>query len=127
MSDITNPVITSFNTLAPIIIQKYENYLPTAFDDSLSLLQKVNKIIQSISTTNDTINSVIAQWNDQIVPYVNGDGFQTDVNNKLDQMVSDGTLNTLINQTILGSKATIIISSNAPVNPDEQTLWFKVV
>lgn len=119
----TDPNITTFNQLAPIIIQEYQSYLPNAFDDSLSLLQKVNLIIQSLTTNNTTVNNVISQWNDQIVPYVNGDGFQTDVNNKLDTMASDGTLASLISANVLGDlnilkttdKSTIVNAINENV------------
>lgn len=109
------PIVTSFTTLAPIIIQKYESYLPTAFNESLTLLQKVNMIIQSLSTTNDTVNSVIEQWNDQIVPYVNGDAFKTDISNKLDQMASDGTLDALINTNLIGSLSSLITTDKTSI------------
>lgn len=101
-------VATTFNTLTAPLIQQYTNYLPNAFDDTLSLLQKVNKVIQSISTTDDTVNNIIDQWNNTIVPYINGDGMQTDVNNKLDSMVSDGTLASLINQVFTTSLSSYI-------------------
>lgn len=108
--------ITTFNQLAPIIIQQYQDYLPNAFDDNLTLLQKVNKIIQSLSSTNDTVNNLIDQWNNEIVNYVNGDGFTTDVNNKLDSMASDGTLASLLNNEALGQIGDIHADVKYPPN-----------
>lgn len=122
---LNNPTVSTFNQLAPIIVQTYESYLPTAFDDSLTMLEKVNKIIQGLNSTNSTVNSVIDQWNNTIAPYVNKDGFQTDVNNKLELMANDGTLATLINQDILNSKATVLVNATTPSTPDNTTYWYQ--
>jgi len=34
------------HNLKKLFLQRYERYLPTAFDESMSLLEKMNKLIQ---------------------------------------------------------------------------------
>jgi len=52
----TNPIIRDFNQIAPMLIQKYEHYLPNAFDESLTMLQKLNTIVTFL-------NSVVEEYN----------------------------------------------------------------
>jgi hypothetical protein len=96
----TKPTINSFSTLAPLLIQKYERYLPTAFDESLSLLQKVNKIIKFCEDTGVLVNDIVLQWN-AVMEWFTNEGLTDEVKAKLDTMVTDGTLASLINETIL--------------------------
>jgi hypothetical protein len=95
----TKPVINSFTTIAPLLIQQYERYLPTAFDESLSLLQKVNKIIKKLDELGLATNDVVSQWN-TVMEWVMGDGLTESVSTKLDAMVADGTFDDIINGTI---------------------------
>jgi hypothetical protein len=96
------PIINSFSTIAPLIIQEYERYLPTAFDESMSLLQKMNKIIKTLADIGALSNSVVEQWN-TVMEWVMNDGLTADVSAKLDAMATDGTLDTLISTQILGN------------------------
>lgn len=48
----------NLTTLGTMLIQKYERYLPTAFDESLSLLEKVNKVIDYLNKTGIAINDI---------------------------------------------------------------------
>jgi hypothetical protein len=93
------PTINTFEQIAPLIIQSYERYLPTAFDDSLTMIEKVNKIIQYCNQIGQLTNDVVAQWN-TVMDWVMNEGLTTDVNNKLDAMASDGTLANLINNVL---------------------------
>jgi lysophospholipase L1-like esterase len=95
------PVINTFSQFAPLLVETYERYLPTAYDESLSLLQKVNKIIQYVNSTSDVLNGVITQW-DSVMDWVMNDGLTQDVNDKLDSMVTDGTFDSFINGTVFG-------------------------
>jgi lysophospholipase L1-like esterase len=95
----TKPTVTSFNTIAPILIQQYERYIPNAFDESMTLLEKVNKVIQTLNTTTDTVNQVVTEWN-AVMEWVMNDGLTEDVSKKLDSMVADGSLATLINEDV---------------------------
>lgn len=95
------PVITKFNLLMPLIVQEYERRLPTAFDESLSLLEKVNKIIQHLHEIDELVNEVVTQWN-EVMEWVMNDGLTEAVNAKLDQMIEDGTFADIINNKIFG-------------------------
>ena len=45
------------NSLKKLFLQRYERYLPTAFDESMSLLEKMNKLIQSQNALIDVVNT----------------------------------------------------------------------
>jgi hypothetical protein len=77
----TKPTITTFSEFAPLLIQKYKRYLPTAFDESLSLLQKVNMIIKRCDDLGLLTNSLIEQWNELVV-WVTGEGLDDAVEQK---------------------------------------------
>ena len=109
-----------------LFIQKYERYLPSAFDESLSILEKMNKIIEHLNRTGAIINGAFNQWN-EIMEWVLNEGLTEVVVNKLNEMVLDGSLETIINVEILGSRARIVVDSVPPINPDEQTFWFEDV
>jgi hypothetical protein len=95
----TKPVISSFNAIAPLLIQQYEHYLPTSFDESLSILQKVNKIIKKLDELGLATNDVLTQWN-TVMEWVMNDGLTESVTTTLDAMVADGTFDSIINGTI---------------------------
>lgn len=109
------PVITSFSGLAPLIIQKYERYLPSAFDDSMTMLQKVNKVIEHLDQIGELTNNVIVQWN-AVMEWVMNDQLGDEVSAKLDEMVTDGTLDQIINQTLFGSFETRLTNNESKSN-----------
>ena len=45
------------HSLKKLFLQRYERYLPTAFDESMSLLEKMNKLIQSQNALIDVVNT----------------------------------------------------------------------
>lgn len=125
-------MMTNFEQVAPLMIQKYERYLPTAFDDSLTMIEKVNKIIQYLNQATDNFNGVVEQWNEVMV-WVMNDGLTQAVVNRLDQFVADGTLDQIINENIfnelnaeLDGKANIYVSTTKPTTLTEQTFWYEV-
>lgn len=95
----TRPELTSFNTIIPLFVQEYEHYLPTAFDESLSLLQKVNKIIQKMNELGDVSNSVIEKWN-EVMTWLMDEGLHDEVLAILQGWLDDGTLADLINDLL---------------------------
>lgn len=108
----TKPVVNSFSALAPLIVQEYERYLPTAFDESMTLVQKMNKIINYLNDMGKITSDVVTQWNSVMV-WVMADGLTDDVNKKLDAMVANGTLDTIINQNIFNTlNATVTQNTN---------------
>jgi hypothetical protein len=95
----TKPVLSTFGEIAPLLIQQYERYLPSAFDDSLTMLQKVNMIIKRLDELGVLSNELVKQWN-TVIEWVMGEGLDESVQTRLDEMIVDGTLDTLINETI---------------------------
>lgn len=99
----TKPQISSFNTLADIMIQSYERYLPGAFDESLTILEKVNKIIEHLNRIGKLSNDVVEQWNN-VMEWVMNDGLSETVLQRLDEMTADGTLDQIINVNLMNKK-----------------------
>ena len=52
--------------LKQLFLQQYERYLPTAFDESMSLLEKMNKLIHAFNGLIDVVNSHMDYTNDQL-------------------------------------------------------------
>jgi hypothetical protein len=100
----TKPLISGFDALAPLLIQKYERFLPTAFDESMSLLQKVNKVIVYLNQIGELTNNVVDQWN-EVMEWIEQEGFSDLVSAKLEGWALDGTLESIINEEIFNDKA----------------------
>lgn len=111
----TQPELNSFSRMAPLIIQKYKRYLPTAFDDSLTMLEKVNKVISYLNELSDDFGDLTEQWN-EVMEWIMADGITDDVNAKLDEMVNDGTMDTIINQNIFDDLDTRTTDNTNNVN-----------
>jgi hypothetical protein len=90
------PELVKFNTIAPIIVQEYERYLPTAFDDSMTILEKMNKVIAYLNEVGRLSTEVITKWN-EVIDWVTNDGLSETVLARLDEWLADGTLQDLIN------------------------------
>ena len=52
--------------LKKLFLQQYERYLPTAFDESMSLLEKMNKLIHAFNGLIDVVNSHMEYTDDQL-------------------------------------------------------------
>lgn len=91
----TKPTISTFNKIAPLSTHEYERYLPTAFDPSLSMLEKINKSIQKMFEVGEITNAVVEQWN-TVMEWVMSDGLTESVKIKIGQMFQDGEFNEII-------------------------------
>jgi hypothetical protein len=89
-----NPTMVTLSQLAPLIVQQYERYLPTAFDESMTLLQKMNMIIKQLETIGGNNNTMIENWND-LIEWVETGSISESVTTKLNEWLADGTLNSL--------------------------------
>jgi hypothetical protein len=122
---VTKPVISSVQQLVPLFIEGYDHYLPTAFNESMSLLQKVNKVIKGLEDVYTITNSVVEQWN-AVMEWVLGEGLNDTITTRLDAMVADGTFESIIDQAVLG-KPDIIVSATAPAQFNQNTFWYQTV
>ena len=82
-----------------IDLPKYEHYLPNAFDESMSLLQKMNKIILHLDQLGHLTVDMIQKWN-EVYEWVMGAGLEKEVSAKLELWLEDGTLDSIINETL---------------------------
>ena len=95
------PNVTTWKDIPIISLQQYERYLPSAFDEELTLLQKLNKVIKYLDDIGVLLNGIGTQWN-QIVDWVMGAGLEDAVNAKLTEWLNDGTLQTIIDAVLNG-------------------------
>ena len=80
-------------------IQEYERYLPSAFDESLSILQKMNKIIFNLNELGRVSDNVVNQWN-SLIDWIIGNGLKELVEEELERLINDGKFDDIFNQVI---------------------------
>lgn len=120
------PQLIKFSKIPPVQIQKYTRYLPTAFDDTLTMLEKVNQVIHYLNEIGELTNEVVDKWN-EVMEWVMNDGLGLAVIAQLERWIQDGTLDQIINEKILGSKSSIIVSPTEPEQATGTTFWFHVM
>lgn len=72
--------------------------LPQVYGDELSYYELLNKVVEKLNAVGITVNELI----DYVNTYFDSKDWQQMVNNKLDGMVADGTLDNIINQKLFG-------------------------
>ena len=90
----------------------FQKTLPLAYDDSLTyqellykLITKINEVVESQNQTNENFDELYAlfiQLKEYVDNYFKNLDVQEEINNKLDEMVADGTLDKIINEQIFG-------------------------
>ena len=80
-------------------ITRFESYLPTAFSSELTLLQKVNKIIQDLNRSFDLTNEMVEYLNHFIETF--DKRLYTKVEDILMKWLEDGTMTEIILDAIL--------------------------
>lgn len=96
-----------------------QRVLPTVFDDTLSyyecLCKLTQKLNETINQSNETAEAM-QQLKSYVDDYFTNLNIQTQINNKLDQMAADGTLDEIINQQIFNGLNTKINTLETKVN-----------
>lgn len=85
-------------------MQKYERYLPTAFDDSLTMLQKLNLVIERLNQLELLTVEMIDKWN-EFLEWLENEGLYNTVNDILEQWFQDGRFETILEQLLLDEYA----------------------
>lgn len=93
------PKMIPQENIRKILMQPYERYLPTAFDESLSLLEKVNKVIWKLDKLGKLTNDMLDRWN-EVLEWVMEDGLKQAVLDQLNEWLEDGTLKEIIEEEI---------------------------
>lgn len=85
----------------------FTNYIykaiPLAFDESMSYYETLCALLDYLKTTTDVVNNnadLIAELETYVKTYFDNLNVQQEINNKLDEMVTDGTMAEIINQEI---------------------------
>ena len=88
----------------------FTNYIykaiPLAFDESMSYYETLCNVLDQLKTQNEVINNnadVIEELEYFVSNYFNNIDVQEEINNKLDEMVEDGTMDALLNTNLTGS------------------------
>lgn len=82
-----------------------QKVLPLVYDDSLSYYELLCKVVAKLNEVVDNenqLNEAFQQLKNWVENYFDSHDFQQMVNDKLDSMVEDGTLGSLINDKLLG-------------------------
>ncbi len=90
----------NFFGVPPIRIQKYERYLPTAFDESMSILEKINKVIHYLHDYSEITEEMLTKWN-EVYKWITGEGLYTTVEEILKEWLKDGTFEQLLEKLIV--------------------------
>ena len=93
------PEFQRSSNVPPLHIQPYQRYLPTAFDESLSILQKLNKVIYQLNALGELSNDIVKKWNDLMV-WIMGEGLNEIVSEEIDKRIADGTFDSLIYKVV---------------------------
>lgn len=81
------PIINFNGVQSPLRFQDYVDYLPTAYDDSLTLIQKVNKVIRRMNQIGELTNDLVEKWN-QVMEWIINEGLTDVVGDKLIEWVN---------------------------------------
>jgi len=90
--------------LPPIKLQKYDRYLPTAFDESLSLLEKINKVILYLQDYGNVTEEMLEKWN-EVYRWVRNEGVNEAALSIIRELITDGTIADIINIELFNKKA----------------------
>ena len=87
----------------PYIEQTFDTL--TNYELMCKIADELNKFIKNNNATNENVINLynaFVSLQDYVNQYFDDLNVQNEINNKLDQMASDGTLDTIINQEIFG-------------------------
>lgn len=112
LADFT-PQLGDYKTLQPF---RYwcQKVLPLVYDDSLSYYELLCKVVDYLNKTIDTVNVLSTEYTmlkNYVENYFNNLDVQKEINNKLDELVKDGTLTSLI-LNIIGYIGTVLTVEN---------------
>ena len=93
------PELRRFEKLGEMMVQVYERYLPTAFDESMTLLEKMNKIIEYLNQIGRLTNDVVEEWN-KVMEWILNDGLEDYVKETLEKWYEEGKFADLVIQVI---------------------------
>jgi hypothetical protein len=89
----TMPTMNTLRSIYPLIIKQYETFIPNI--EGMDITQKTNSIIQYLNRIGKLNNDVVADWN-KVMTWVMGEGITDAVNSKIDDLITKGTFDDLL-------------------------------
>lgn len=77
-----------------------ERYLPSAFDESLSVIEKINRLVMFMHQYTNLTDDMLGKWN-EVYNWVMNDGLDGSIGDRLKEWLDDGTFDRIINQELL--------------------------
>lgn len=93
------PELLITNPYNPLHKHTTERYLPSAYNDNMTQLEKINYTIRQLNRLGELSNLVTDHLN-EMVEWVTGDGITESVDKRLESWKIDGTLDSIINVTL---------------------------
>lgn len=88
-------------------VNEYERYLPTAYDDTLSLLEKINKIIHHLNQLSLVTGDLVDNWN-KLYEWIINEGLKQAVKDQLEKWLKDGTLSKIIEEILFTNRVFVL-------------------
>lgn len=101
----------------------------TSLQQTSRMYAKVNQLIRSVNDQNDTIADYVQQFldlKDYVDDYFDNLDVQTEINNKLDAMVEDGTIKSIINSEIFAEINNKVLQNTVDISANTDALAGKV-
>lgn len=87
--------------VSPLSRQTYGDYLPIAFDESFTILEKLNKVIYNLNQLGTISNGVVDKWN-EFIDWLEAGGVGDEVLRILEQWLDEGKFHDIITEAVLG-------------------------
>ena len=106
--------LNDIKNIYPILQSNSFPFLEKTFDDidEYTILARIQKAINEVITNNNNLNGNFTELNNYVTDYFKNLDVQDEIDNKLQQMATDGTLENIINQEIFGDIQTNISKLN---------------
>lgn len=104
---------------------RFNSFITTQFDDSLSVEMQIRSLIKWISSSRDLINNIVDYINLFIEMF--DERLQEEIVVHLNEWLDDGTLAQIINNDVFDMKSQVIVAKNEPENVGQNTYWYKDV
>jgi lysophospholipase L1-like esterase len=101
----------------------------TSLQQTARMYAKVNQLIRSVNEQNETIADYIQQFVDlrnYVEDYFDNLDVQEEINNKLDAMVQDGTIKSILNNELLGEINNKVLQNTIDIEANSEAIENKV-
>jgi len=114
-----------YSHISPLGVQRYDTILPNAFDESLSILEKINKIIEHLRLIIENTNGINDDFNlllqrfEELKEWVVNVALPESLIEILNEWLDSGKLEEILSDKVLGMKADKTTVRDIAINPIE--------